>query len=274
MFLQAMLALLSAAGLETGQEPAPQAQDEKRTNEEELLRNLANPLAGLATVSLNFDFDYHVGPEEEGHRSSLFLETTLPIHLGDVWSLVSRTALPLVYQEEVTPGAGNQLGIGDLTEIVYIARVQPGRFGWIWGLGPLLRAPVGSEDLLSSRKWAVGPSAALVRQNDDFTIGLIASQLWSVGGSDQRPGVNVGIYEPFITYRSEGLWNLSLRVPCAYDYQARQWTIPVALTVEKLVSFRKVPTTISFGFHYWVEVPDSAPHDLAFSFGLRFVLPK
>lgn len=270
MLLGVLLVTLQAAA----QEPPSPTEQEKHASEELLLQKLANPLAALGSLKLTADFDYHVGPLEEGHRSTLLVQPTVPVHLGDEWNVISRTALPVIYQEDISPGVGNQSGLGDLTEIVYLAAVQPGRRGWIGGIGPIVRLPTGSDDFLTSRKWALGPSAAAVRQLDDFTIGLILAQLWSVGGSGQRPDVNAGSFEPFVTYRAEGLWNLSLHVPCTYDFITHQWIIPVALSVEKLVSFQKHPITISFGVHYWADSPDSGPHDLAFDFGLTIVFPN
>ena len=274
MVLAILLACLQTAGAAPPQEPGDLSPEALKQNEDLLLQKLANPLAALASLKLDLDFDYHIGPLEEGHRTSLLIQPTLPLHLGDQWNLVSRSVLPLIYQEDIFPGASNQTGIGDLTEVVYIAAVQPGRRSWIWGAGPIVRIPTGSEDLTTAKKWCVGPSVAAVRQLEDFTYGLIAAQLWSVGGSGQRPDVKVGSFEAFVTYRAEGLWNLSLHVPCTYDFITHEWIIPVALRVEKLVSFQKNPVTISFGLHYWADSPDSGPHDLAFEFGLTVVFPN
>ena len=274
MVLAALFVVLQAAAAGSPQEPSPPSQDELRLKEELLLQKLANPLAALASLKLVADFDYHVGPLEDGHRSSLLVQPTIPVHLGDEWNIISRSILPVIYQEDIAPGAGNQSGIGDLSEVVYIASIQPGARGWIWGVGPIVRIPTGSDDLLSAGKWAVGPSGALVRQVEDFTLGLIVAQLWSVGGSGQRSDIDACTFEPFVTYRAEGLWNLSLHVSCTYDFITHQWIIPMALSVEKLVSFKKHPITLSFGLHYWADSPDSGPHDLAFDFGLTIVFPN
>ena len=134
--------------------------------------------------------------------------------------------------------------------------------------------PDRSDDLMTAGKWALGPSVAAVQLKGDFTYGLIASQLWSFAGSDKRSDLEVGTLEPFVTYRTENLWNLSLRVPSSYDFISHQWLIPVSLTVEKLVSFQAYPVTISFGLRYWADGPDNGPHDLAFRFGLTFVFPN
>jgi hypothetical protein len=274
MLPAALLVVLAVGGAWGVQEAAPPAQEEQKAKEEALLQKLANPLAALASFAIIGDFDYHVGPLEEGHRSTWNLKPTIPLHLGDEWNVISRTNLPVIYQEDIAPGSGAQAGVGDLVEALYLAAVQPGRRGWIWGAGPLIRMPTGSDPLLTAGKWAVGPSVAAVKQQDDFTFGLIAGQLWSVAGSDQRSDISVCTLEPFVTYRAEGLWNLSLHMPCSYDFHARQWTIPATLTVEKLVSYQRYPVTISFGLRYWADAPDNAPHDLAFQFGLTVVFPN
>ena len=274
MMAAALFAGLWAAGVPAVQDPPPPAPQERPLSEEQVLQRLANPLAALASFSLTADFDYHIGPLEEGHRTTMSVQPQVPLSLGEEWNIVSRTILPVIYQEETFPGAGNQFGVGDLTEAVYLVAAQPSRRGWIGGVGPIFRLPVGSDDLLSSKKWALGPSLALIRQQDDFTFGVIASQLWSFAGSDRRPDISVLTFDPFATWRMVGLWNLTLHLPSSYDFRADQWTIPAALTVEKLVSFQKAPVTISFGIRWWADGPDSGPHDLGFRFGLTLVFPK
>jgi len=274
MLLAATLAFLGTAGAWTVQEPAPPPQDEPKAGEDELLRKLANPLAALSSLNMTLDFDYHVGPEDDGHRSALTLQSQVPLHLGQQWNLIMQTVFPLLYQEEIAPGSGTQGGIGDLTSVLYLAAVEPGRRGLIWGAGVVTRIPTGSDDLLTFGKWCVGPSVAAIRQQDDFTLGLVASQVWSVAGSGQRADIRLGTIEPRLTYQAEGLWNLTLRAPFSYDFEARQWIVPVVLAVEKLVAYQKVPITISFGVRYWAEGPDSGPHDLGFTFGLKFVFPN
>ncbi len=273
MVLVALLTLLGSAW--AVQEPAtPPTQEEQKVDEELLLQKLANPLAALASLKITLDMESHIGPDLDGHRSTWNFQPTIPLHLGDQWNLISRTALPLIYQEEVAPGAGSQFGIGDLTEALYLAAVKPGKRGWIVGAGPVARIPTGQDDLLTMGKWAVGPSAAAVQQYEDFTVGVILSQFWSVAGSEKRADVSLGTIEPFFTYRAEGLWNLSLKVPITRDFIADQWIIPATLTIEKLVSYQQYPITLSFGARYWIEGPDSAPHDLGFQFSLTFVFPN
>jgi hypothetical protein len=262
------------AGLCFVQQTAPPTPEEVQRSEEELLQKLANPLAALASFTTDLEFDYHIGPGEAGHRATLFLQPQIPVHLGDTWNVISRSVFPVVYQENVSPGSGTQLGVGDLTEALYLATVQPGRLGWVWGFGPIVQIPIGSEKLLTYDKFSLGPSMGFVKQEDLFTYGLVAAQFWSIGGSEQRADVNVLSFQPFLTIRSHNLWNLTLQVPSSYDWNARAWTVPVALTVEKLVSFQEVPVTINFGIRYWAEAPQSAPHDFAFQFGLTLIFPK
>jgi hypothetical protein len=213
MMIATALALLSSAAAWAAQEPPQATLEERKKSAEELLKELANPLSALASLALLTDFDYHVGPGEDGHRTTLNFQPTLPLHLGDQWNLISRTNLPLIYQEEIAPGAGTQIGVGDLTEALYLAAVEPTGRGWIFGLGPVLRAPTGSDDLMTAGKWALGPSVAAVQMKGDFTYGVIATQIWSFAGSEKRADLEVGTLEPFVTYRAENLWNLSLHVP-------------------------------------------------------------
>lgn len=266
--------LLLSITLALAQEPPAKSPEEIRQSEELLLQKLANPLAALASLSTSLEFDYHIGPGLDGHRTTLFARPTIPVQLSDSWTVLSRTIVPVIYQEEVLPGGGTQAGVGDVTEAAYLATMEAGPRGWVGGIGPIVRFPTGSEELLTSRKWSAGPTLALVKQQDEFTYGLVASQLWSFAGSDARQDLNLGVWDMFLTYRTTGLWNLTFHLPLTYDFNAHDWTVPLVLSVEKLVSFQSAPVTISFGVHYWAESPDNAPHDLGFQFGLTLVFPK
>lgn len=262
MSLSALVLLLAA------QDPPP------RLTPEELIQQLANPLAALVSVPILSTFDFHVGPEREGFRHTFSAQPTVPLALGDNWNVLSRTVVPFVYQEDIAPGSGSQSGLGDVVETVYLASVEPSRRGYLWSLGATARFPTGTDDLLTQDQWQWGPSLAAVKLQDDFVFGLIATQLWDVEGSENPKDTSVTLLEPFLDYTTSDLWTLSLHVPAAYDWEADTWTVPILLSVKKLVTFQKLPVNLTFGVRYLVEGPPGGPHDLAFLFGVTLVFPK
>jgi hypothetical protein len=265
---EAVFLVLAAAAPAWAQEQARAPADE------ELIQQLANPLAALLSVPVMNSFDFHVGPTREGFRHTLSVQPTLPLSIGENWNVISRTIVPLVYQEDVVPGAGDQYGLGDIVEAVYVASVEPGRNGYVWGVGPIARIPTGADDFLTQDQWQLGPTFAGVKQQDSFTFGVVGTHLWSVEGNPKRPEASLSTVEPFIDFTTGDLWTLSFHLPALYDWNAHEWTLPLTLSVKKLATFQSLPVHLSFGVRYWADGPETGPHDLGFLFGVTFVFPK
>src|SRR5262245_11282744 len=96
------LILLGAAGL-LGSLPTLAAQDPllpkdlaadppyRARSEEHLARELQNPLADLASLPIQSDFDGDLGPDQAGLRYTFTVQPNLPIDVGEDWLLIART---------------------------------------------------------------------------------------------------------------------------------------------------------------------------------------
>jgi len=163
---------------------------------EHLAKQLSNPVADLISVPFQFNYDHDLGPQEDGQRYYVNFQPVVPLTIDDDWNLISRTIVPYIFQDDVTPNPGNsgiddsQSGLGDITQSLFVSPKAPGSFGDIWGLGPVFQLPFASDDVLGTEKISVGPTGVALRQSGPWTYGILANHLWSVAGDDAREDVS------------------------------------------------------------------------------------
>jgi hypothetical protein len=198
------------------------ASAQAETNEE-LAMQLSNPVAALISVPFQFNYDQKIGSARDGKRWVLNIQPVVPFDLNAEWNLISRTILPVVWQDEVFPGAGSQSGIGDVVQSVFFSPKAPTAGGLIWGAGPVLLLPTGSNDLLTADKWGAGPTGVVIRQQGPWTVGALANHIWSFAGHSSRADVSATFLQPFLTYTTPSATTFSLNTESTYDWNSRQW---------------------------------------------------
>jgi hypothetical protein len=198
----------------------------------------------------------------------------VPITLNEDWNVISRTILPIVSQSDIFPGSGSQSGIGDVVQSVFFSPKEPTAGGWIWGAGPVLLIPTGSDDLLTTDKWAAGPTAVLLRQQGPWTYGGLANHLWSFAGSDNRTDVDATFLQPFVSYTTPTAWSVALNTESTYDWEAEQWSVPVNLIVTKVTKVGGQLISVGGGLRYWADSPDSGPEGLGYRLVFTLLFPR
>lgn len=82
----------------------------------ELAKKTLNPVADLISIPFQFNYDHHIGPEDDGEKMVLNIQPVIPISISRDWNLISRTILPVIDQNDILPGgAADETGIGDVT---------------------------------------------------------------------------------------------------------------------------------------------------------------
>ncbi len=176
------------------------AQDQADQNAEALAKQLSNRVASLISVPFQFNYDGNIGPGENGNRAYVNIQPVIPIGLGDDWNVISRTILPVTWQDDIFPVAGSQFGLGDTTQNLFLSPVKPAFDAIIWGVGPAFLLPTATDDLLGANKWGAGPTAVALTQSGPWTIGMLANHIWSFAGDDNRPDVANTFLQPFLSY--------------------------------------------------------------------------
>ena len=264
-------ALLPSALIPTLPALADEASEAYETS---LAMQLSNPVAALISVPLQLNYDRDIGPADDGDRWLLNLQPVIPFDLNDDWNLISRTILPLVRQSDIFPGAGTQTGTGDTVQSLFFSPKAPTASGWIWGAGPVLLLPTGSNDLLTTDKWGAGPTAVALKQSNGWTRGVLANHIWSFAGDGDRADVNATFVQPFLTYTTPTQWTYGLTTETIYDWEDEQWSVPVNVTVSKLTRVGSQLVSFGGGVRYWFDSPVSGAEGLGLRMTVTLLFPR
>jgi len=254
----------------------------------DLAKKLQNPVASLISFPLQSNFDFRIGPSDDGWRYTLNIQPVIPISIGSDWNLIVRTIIPYIHQEDVFKGSALifeedidgvpvevtsarplghvQDGLGDIIQSFFFSPKEPVA-GWILAAGPVFLYPSATDPLLGSEKWGTGPTGLILKQTGGWTYGILANQIWSFAGDVERRSVNATFVQPFIAYTTKTKTTFSLNTESTYNWNDSQWTVPLNLSVSQLLRIGKLPVSLAVGGRYYAEGPSGAPE-----WGLRFVI--
>lgn len=106
--LLSLVLVLSVIGI-----PTPGGADESQA---ELAKKLNNPIAALISVPMQLNYDQNFGADDQGERWVLNVQPVIPFSLNEEWNLISRTILPLMWQDDIVPGTDQAGDFGELTK--------------------------------------------------------------------------------------------------------------------------------------------------------------
>ena len=156
---------------------------------DQLAKQLSNPVSSLISVPFQANEDFNIGPAN-GTRFTLNIQPVIPISISKDWNLIVRTILPVISQTDVFGHSGTQSGLGNTTQSFFLSPKAPGPGGLIWGLGPVGYYPTATNSLLGPDKWGLGPTFVGLVQKGGWTVGILANQIWSVGGNNNEQNIN------------------------------------------------------------------------------------
>jgi len=239
-----------------------------------LAQELTNPVADLVTVPIQMNFDRGIGPADDGKKITTNVQPVIPFRLSEDWNLISRTIAPVIYQDEIVPGAGSQFGLGDINVSLFLSPRKLAAGGVIWGAGPVLLLPTATDAMLGGKKWGAGPAAVALTLRGPWTAGMLANHIWSFAGNSGRQDISNTFIQPFVAYTWPSAWTVSVQSESSYNWEARQWSIPVNMALSKLVRFGKLPVSLQGSVGYWAKSPDAGPEGFRFRLQANIVLPR
>jgi len=243
-------------------------------DEANLAQQLANPVAALISVPFQLNYQSGIGPVDDGRQWVLNIQPVIPFSLNENWNLISRTILPVVDQRNIFPGAGSQSGIGDTVQSFFFSPKAPAAGGWIWGAGPIFLVPTGSNDLLTTDKWGIGPTGVALRQQGPWTTGVLANHIWSFAGDSDRRDISTTLLQPFVSYTTPTAWTFNVQTESTYDWEESNWQVPLRVNVSRIVRLGILPVSMGGGVGYWLQTLDNGPSGWNYRFTMTFLFPR
>jgi hypothetical protein len=179
--------------------------------------------------------------------------------------------MPVIYAEEPAKGFGDKFGLGDITQSFFLSPKKPVG-GWILGAGPVALWPAETDSALGSGMWGAGPTVVALQQTHGFTYGVLANHIWSYDGWAPQ-NVNATFLQPFVGFTTKTFTTFTVNTESTYDWQGKQWTVPMNFMVQQLVKIGKQPVAFQVGYRYYAERPAGGP-DWGLRFAITFLFPK
>lgn len=216
----------------------------------ELAKAAQNPVSGLLSVPLQFNF---MTGGDLGDRTSyaLLLQPIIPMAIGSGWNVIARAIVPY----HSVPGNGQRHGgFGDLQLQLYASPSATTEV--MWGVGPMLSFPTATDDAARTGAWGLGPAAVAIRQHGAFVLGGMLTHLWTFADyENDRPNISRLTFQPILNYNFPGGWAVNFAPLMTGDWTAsdgHQITIPLGLGFSRVMVVSGQP--ISLGAEYYHNI--------------------
>jgi hypothetical protein len=246
-------------------------EDDAASQEADLAKKLQNPVASLISVPIQNNWDFGIGPAH-AMKYTANIQPVIPISISENWNLIIRTIVPVIYAESPVKGGSSHSGLGDTTQSFFFSPKNPVD-GWTLGAGPVGFYPTATEEALGAGKWGAGPTIVALQQKAGFTYGILANQIWSFAGQQDRTEVNSTFLQPFVSFTTKTYTTFGINTETTYNWQTEEATAPMNFSVQQLIKIGKMPIALQAGYRYYIGKPDGGP-DWGLRFTITFLFPK
>ena len=226
----------------------------------DIAKKLANPIANMISVPLQYQFSRGVGLNQGGSEQTLLFQPVMPFNLGGGDIFIVRPIIAGAREINVQSAPGQSFsgyGIASVTlESFYAPNTNS---SWIWGIGPYAQSPSGNSGKFGSQQTGAGVTAVVLTREGPWTYGLLGYQSWNMGGNPTFGTQNNLYGQPFVAYTDKQAWTYTANMEALYNYDTRRTSNPLYVGVSKLVVIDGVPFSFGAGPMYYVSNTPGGP---------------
>jgi len=233
---------------------------------QELAKQISNPVTDLWQLQFQFNnlkLESSATPVSEKWVNNLYFQPVLPVRLTENVNLITRPVFTLYNSVPVPTGpdtASRTTNLGDtiLAQVFSPAGTEP----WIIAAGPTWVFPTAGSDETGQGKWQVGPALGGGYITKEFLAGTLVQQWWSFAGDSDRNSTSQMAFLPLLYRFFESGWSIGYSGQILADWKApsgEKWTVPLGVSVGKVVKLGMLPVQFQLGGQYFVERPTAGP---------------
>jgi len=237
------------------------------------LSNPNSPLASLTVKQIYTGFDGSLpGAGDQASNVTLF-QPVFPFPLGDdgTTNLFVRPALAYIWQQPVFDAAEGTFhdasGMADIGFDVAVGRSFDTGVVLVGGMQGTI--PVRND--VSGDQWRLGPEFVVAKLSKKGYWALFPSHQWDISGDYNYSTSGLEVFGGFYLPNA---WTVFTDSKLTYDWVNNQATIPINLSVSKVMMFGKLPVKLQLGVDYFVKSNNSFGQDWAVTFGFTPVIPN
>jgi hypothetical protein len=225
-----------------------------------IAKKLANPIANMISVPLQYQFSRGVGATQGGSEQTLLFQPVIPFNLAGGDTFIVRPIIAGVGEVKVQNTSGQSFsGYGAASVTIESFYAPNTNSSWIWGIGPYIQSPLSNSGKFGSQQTGLGVTGVVLNRAGPWTYGLLGYQSWSAGGNPDFGTQNNLYGQPFLAYTTKNAVTVTANMQALYNYDTRRTSNPLYVGAAKLVVLDGVPFSFGAGPIYYVSNTPGGP---------------
>jgi hypothetical protein len=205
-----------------------------------------------------------LAPTKNGGKPNIYLRPAIPILADQPVPELSDQGLD--YNKTTALGdIGFDLAYG-VTE----------KNGLLWAVGMAGTLPAATDNAVAGKQLRLGPEILLAKAEKWGLYGIFPNHQWNVSGWGEGKDnwYSTTTVQPILVFLPGGGWKVASEPIMNYDWQAKQWTVPLNLLVSRTIKIGKTPVNFEVEVNYYVDQPDAFGPEWMVALNITPVVPN